>query len=198
MLQAYELGYRIKPTNNTSFEISTFINDYDSLRTFEFGALQLTALGPIIPVIAQNLGEGKTYGFEFASTWDVTSRWSLKGSYTYTELDLKNKAGSTDITLAEEKDKIPKNQFNIRSNVKITDSVEWTNTVYYVDKLPLYNIDSYLRLDTGINWKVDKGIDVSFVGQDLLDNAHPEFGPSLQSVPNQIERNLYAKITFHY
>lgn len=198
VLKAYELGYRIRPTNNTSFDLSAFINDYDNLRTFEFGAPQITAAGPIVPLISQNLGAGQTYGFELSSTWDVTSLWSLKGSYTYTDLDLHTKEGSTDITIASEKDKIPKNQFNIRSNLKITDDIEWTNTVYYVDKLPFYSVDDYLRYDMGINWHVDKGIDVSLVGQDLFNNSHQEFGPSIQSVPNLIERNIYAKITFRY
>jgi iron complex outermembrane receptor protein len=197
-LASYELGYRIRPTNDVLFDISTFINDYDKLRTFEFGAPQITAAGAFLPLVAQNLGEGQTYGFELASTWDVTPTWSLKGAYTYTYLDLRNKSGSTDITLAQEKDKVPENKFNIRSDVKITDSIELVNTVYYVDKLPLYNIDNYLRFDTGINWAVDTGIDVSFVGQNLLDNAHQEFGASVQSVPNQVERNVYAKVTFRY
>ena len=197
-LAAYELGYRIRPLSNLSFDISTYINDYDNLRTFEFGLPKLTSNGPVLPLIAQNLGKGQTYGFELASTWEVTPIWSLKGSYTYTGVDLKNKSGSNDITLAQEENKIPENQFNIRSNLKVLDNVELTNTVYYVDKLPLYNVDSYFRFDTGVNWKVDKGIDVSLVGQNLLDNSHQEFGASVQSVPNLVERNIYAKITFHY
>ena len=195
-LAAYELGYRWRIMPKLSIDTTAFYNDYNKLRTFEFDAApEVAADGNVIlPAEVRNLGKGATHGFELSSTWDVTDRWSLKGSYSYLTMDLKTKPGSSDVTLVQEKDRAPKNQFNIRSNTKITNDIEWVNTVYYVDKLPLYNIDNYLRLDTGINWKVDKGIDVSLVGQNLLDNAHPEFGDNA----NQIQRNIYAKITFRY
>lgn len=199
-LVAYELGYRWQIAPKLIIDTTGFYNSYNKLRTFEFDAApEIAANGNVIlPTEVRNLGKGNTRGFEVSSTWGVTDRWSLKGSYSYLNMDLKTKPGSADITLVQEKGKAPKNQFYIRSNTKITHDIEWVNTVYYVDKLPLYNIDSYLRLDTGLNWHVDKGIDVSFVGQNLLDNAHPEFGATLQSTQNQIERNLYAKVTFQY
>lgn len=197
-LIAYELGYRIKPTSSLSFDISGYINDYDKLRSAEFLAPEITPDGLFIPVSPSNLGQGKTYGFELASTWDVTDRWNLTGSYTYINLELETKAGSSDIVLQEEEDKIPHHQFNIRSNFKVTDDIELTNMVYYVDRLELYNVDDYVRLDTRLGWKVDNGIEVALVGQNLLDNAHQEFGSPLQDLPNQIERAFYARATFRY
>ena len=193
-LIAYELGYRIRPIDNLSFDIATFINDYNNLRTLEFG----TPSGGFLPVVAQNLGEGQAYGFELASTWDVTDRWSLKGAYTYTDLSLENDPSSTDLTLQQEEGKIPKHQFNIRSNLRMLDNVELVNIFYYVDRLPLYGIESYLRFDTGIIWKVADGVEFSLVGQNLLDTAHQEFGAPLHGQANQIERALYARVVFRY
>jgi iron complex outermembrane receptor protein len=197
-LIAYELGYRWRITPKLITDASVFYNDYNNLRTFEFGAPEVTSGGVVLPAEVKNLGKGNTQGFELATTWDVTSRWSLKGAYTYTELDLKNKPGSTDIVLAQEEGKIPKNQFNIRSNMQLTDNIEWTNTVYYVDKLPLYNVNDYVRLDTRLGWKIDNGIDLALVGQNLLENSHQEFGAPLQGVANKIGREFYAKVTFKY
>ena len=122
----------------------------------------------------------------------------MSSSYSYINLDLKTKAGSSDIALEDEENKIPHNQFNIRSNIQITDDIDLTNTIYYVDKLQLYNIKDYLRFDARIAWKADDGIDIALVGQNLLDNAHPEFGAPLQDTTNQIQRAVYAKVTFRY
>ena len=197
-LTAYELGYRIRPTAKTSVDVSGFINDYDKLRTAEFLPVQITPQGAFLPVTPGNLGEGQTYGTEVSGTWDVTTRWSLKANYTYMTLDLRNKPDSTDITLAQEKDKIPHHQFNIRSQLYLTDAIDSTTTLYYVDQVPLYNVSDYVRLDTRIGWKVDDGIDLSLVGQNLLESSHQEFGAPLQGVANKIGREFYVKATFRY
>lgn len=197
-LIAYELGYRIRPTSDTSLDIAGFYNDYDNLRTFEFFAPELSATGPILPVRARNLGEARTMGAELTGTWDITDSWSLLASYSYITMDTSTDATSGDISLAQEEDKIPHHQFNIRSQYQITDDIDMTNTLYYVDKLQLYNIDDYMRFDTRLSWKVTDGVEVALVGQNLLDNAHQEFGAPLQGGANQIERAGYARVTLRY
>lgn len=198
-LAAYEIGYRIRPVSTVTLDASAFYNDYDKLRTFEFGTPFADTAGNIIlPAEVRSLGEGNTQGFELTANWDVTDRWSLTSNYSYITMDLKTKPGSSDIVLEDEEDKIPNHQFNIRSQYYITDDIDMTNTLYYVDNLKLYNVDDYFRLDTRIGWKIQNGVELSLVGQNLLDNAHPEFGAPLHGQANEIERNLYARITLRY
>lgn len=198
-LIAYEAGYRWKLTPKFLVDASVYYNDYKNLRTFEFGAPEVTPAGDVIvPAMVNNLGEGQTYGFELASTWDVSERWSLTAGYTYITMDVNTESGSSDIVLEDEENKVPHNQFNIRSQLYITDDLDMTNTLYYVDQLPLYNIDSYLRFDTRFGYKVSPGIDLALVGQNLFSNEHQEFGAPLHGQANEIERNLYAKVTFRY
>lgn len=198
-LIAYEVGYRVRPTNSTMLDITAFYNDYDDLRTFEFQTPTLSPGGFIIvPVTARNLGEGSTYGTEISGTWDVTPQWSLTAAYSYLQLRTKISATSSDISLAEEEGKIPNHQFNLRSQYYLTDDIDITNTIYYVDKLQLYNIDDYVRFDTRIGYKVMPGVDLDLVGQNLFSSSHAEFGAPLYGLSNEIERNLYARVTFRY
>ena len=198
VLNAYEAGYRIRVTPKATIDAAAFYNVYDDLRTFELGAPFFTPDGVVLPAMVKSLGQGTTRGVELTGNWDVTARWSLQANYSYIDVDTKLKPGSSDILLIGEEQKAPKNQFNIRSQFYITDDIDMTNTVYYVDKLPYYNIDEYVRFDTRLGWKATQGVEVALVGQNLFDNGHQEFGAPLHGQNNEIERNLYAKVTFRY
>ncbi len=69
----------------------------------------------------------------------------------------------------------------------------------YVEHLPTQGIGSYVTFDVRLAWKPRNDIELSIVGQNLLDKQHPEF----QSAQNytsstEVERSLYGKITWHF
>ncbi len=195
---AYELGYRVKAAHNLTFDVASFINDYDELRTYEIGATQITPDGIVDPFTYANLGEGKTYGFEISSEWDVNSRWNVLASYSYINGHVKTKPSSTDFTLEQEETKTPQNQFSLRSQVFLPQDVRLVNILYYVDELRQFGIDDYMRFDTQVIWQPTHGVELSLVGQNLLDSTHPEFGAPLHGLPNEIERAFYGKVTLRY
>ena len=72
-------------------------------------------------------------------------------------------------------------------------------TVRYVDNLPALKINSYVELDVRLGWRPTKNLELAIVGQNLLDNQHPEFKPSFISTQTtEIERGVYGKVTLRF
>jgi iron complex outermembrane receptor protein len=59
-----------------------------------------------------------------------------------------------------------------------------------VDVAPSPNIASYFTMDVHLAWHY-KNVELSLVGQNLLDNRHPEF-------QTEIPRNIYGKVTIRF
>jgi iron complex outermembrane receptor protein len=75
----------------------------------------------------------------------------------------------------------------------------WDTSAYFVDRLNVFDIPSYTRLDTGLSWQCTKGISISLVGQNLVRNEHLEFIDTTQSALSTfVKRSAYAKFTWHF
>jgi iron complex outermembrane receptor protein len=71
--------------------------------------------------------------------------------------------------------------------------------VRYVDDLPSQDVDSYFTLDVRLGWKLDRNVELSVVGQNLLDNQHPEYKPEfIDTIPTEVERGVYGKVTWQF
>ena len=196
-LVAYELGYKVKATENLLFDATTFINKYDRLRTNELSDVNLPA-DTVLGLPFDNKAKATSQGFELAPSWLVTKYWKLKGSYTYLTMDIKTVDGSTDTLVAGQSRVSPENQFSVQSQLYLPHSVELTNSLYYVDELTNIGISSYYRFDSRIMWTVKPGVELSLIGQNLLSSRHQEFSQPLNGLPNEIERNVYGKITVRF
>lgn len=193
-LIAYELGYRIKPTSSVSFDNTVFMNDYDKLATFEPGAPD----GIFLPYYFNNLGKAHSYGFETSVNWEVTARWNLLANYSYINLVLEQDPSSLDTTFLAQEKNVPHHQFMIRSQVYLPHDVRLVNTAYYISERESAAVDAYLRLDAQVIWKATDSIELSLVGQNLLDNQHPEFSAPPDGTANEIPRAVYGRVTFRY
>lgn len=194
---AYELGHRIKLTNNLSFDSTAFINQFSKLRTNEVSFANLPA-DTSVGLPFDNKAKAISKGFELASNLSVTDNWKLKGSYTFLTMHIEPTDGSTDTTVAGQSGMSPKHQFGIQSQLYLPHSVELTNSLYYVDELPNLGISSYYRFDSRIMWTPKPGLELSLVGQNLLDDRHQEFSAPINGTTNEIERNVYGKVTVRF
>ena len=185
---AYELGWRLQPWENLSFSLATFYNVYDNIRSVEPGPPPFN-----LPITFGNGVKGKTYGVELSATYQLTSWWNLRGGYTFLKKDLSVKSGSKDMNKGSAESNDPQHQFLIQSAVDISGRVQLGTVIRYVDKLPKPRVRSYMGLDLRAAWNLSKTIELSIVGQDLLDNRHLEFIPS-SPAPREMERNVYGKI----
>ncbi len=93
----------------------------------------------------------------------------------------------------------PQHQASLRSLMQLPGNIELDLWGRFVDRLPALNIPGYFNLDTRIGWRPIKNIEVSVVGQNLLDSRRPEFTSSIvaQSA-TEVQRGAYVKLTWRY
>ena len=69
----------------------------------------------------------------------------------------------------------------------------------YVGGLSDLGIPAYVSLDLRLAWEPRKNLELSLVGQNLLDDRHPEFiSRSLNVQQTEARRGFYGKITFRF
>ena len=202
-LIAYELGYRVQLVDRLFLDIAAFYNDYDNLRTEEPGEPFLeTSPSPlhiVIPFKAENKMRGETYGIELAADWRVLDWWRLQATYTYLQMQLHLDGDSRDMRSVSAEGESPHNQVSLRSSMDLTRDLDFDLWVRYVDNLPSQDVGSYITLDARLGWKLHKDIELSVVGQNLIDSHYLQFKPEiLDTYPTEVERSVYGKITWRF
>jgi iron complex outermembrane recepter protein len=134
-LLAYELGYRVEPTKQLSFDAAAFYNVYDRNRNFVQGMprLEMDPAPPhtLIPVTIDNSIRGQTYGVELLAEWRVTGDWELIASYTLLQAHLH----PNQMTGQSLNNDNPQHQFQLRSRVSLPHNIEVNGAAYYVDEV---------------------------------------------------------------
>jgi iron complex outermembrane receptor protein len=206
-LLAYELGYRTEPLAHVSLDIATFYNVYDHLRTIRLREMGVDSPASpthfIIQYETSNDLRGYTYGAELKVSWTPLAWWRLQTSYSYLKIAMKMDNNTTDPHNEEDAEGGgPRHQFSIRSWFDIGRKVELDLSVRGADRLPSIgggNIPAYITLDARLAWKPVKYLELSLIGQNLLQNHHEEFRPELMyTLPTEVERSVYGKVTWNF
>ncbi len=205
-LIAYEMGYRVRPSEDSLLNIALFYNDYDDLRSAERVPGVVNEGGNyFVSVFPRNKGKGKAIGFELDGSIKPTKKWQLKSAYSYLKLDLDAQIGSTDTELEREQKRSPRNQFNIQSRYDISSDITFDNILYYVGGIAVSDnnsstlkIPAYFRFDTHIGWQYSSNISFDLTGQNLFDNSHTEFSGAIWTEPIKVGRTIYGKITLKF
>lgn len=203
---AYEIGYRSRISDRFTVDAALFYNRYDKLivgpepTSFSFSS------GPPLYLEARaqvaNAMDGEVYGFEVEANWDVTRWWKLRGAYTLTQIFLHN---TGDVPLRvwgeETEGKFPAHMFSLRSQWNLSDNVDLDVWLRYVDSLPSLGVPSYVTTDVRLAWRPHRNLELSLVGQNLLDSRHSEWGQQQTILPgsaNQVERALLGQISWSF
>lgn len=199
---AYELGYRNQISDTLSIDLATFYNNYKDLRTFERGTPVVeNAPSPthlLVPLPVGNKLRAETMGVEVMAEWRPAEWWKLQPSYTYLYMHLFTDR-TTDVSAGDAKGQNPAHQASIRSLMSLPHNTELDVWGRYVDRLSAINIPSYFTLDVRLGWKPTKQLELSLVGQNLLDSHRPEFQEKIISyVPTEIQRGVYGKATWRF
>jgi iron complex outermembrane receptor protein len=196
-LIAYELGYRIKPIEPLSFDVTAFYNVYNQLIEPVQGAPFFEPpAGPlVVPLTYENVSRAETYGAEVLGEWRVTGNWKLTASYSLLLEHQTPRLGY---------DTDPQNQFQIHSYIDLPHRIELDGAVYYVAQITpvagamTTTVPSYVRVDFGVTWRPVKSLELGIFGQNLADNQHSEFTSYTTAVVTQIPRSVMARITWHF
>ena len=203
-LLAYELGYRFYPHRKFSVDLALFYNEYEKLGTL------VPSESTIIPdpdpylQIFTTVGNNTTaesYGIELAVDW-LPLNW-LRLRPTYTFLSMNSESNNTSMF----KDDFPRHQCSLMSSMDLPCNLKFDLWLRFVDKLTgrnifssqITNVSSYTTFDARLSWKPSPDLELSIVGQNLLDRHHSEFVTEFFSVArSEIERSVYGKIQWSF
>ncbi len=194
-MNAYEIGYRIQPRPRLSFDFAAYYNRYDKLIIASSKTLKKTSFENrqgIVQLQLDNIMKGHVYGFEAAADWKPRDSWRLTAGYAFVRMNI---YGAGPDIHAET---TPQHTFNVRSFLNMPGNFEWDVMLYSVSRTPETRIDRYLRTDMRLGWRPVEGFDISLVGQNLFDSRHREAYDISQSTSSEIERSIYAKVTWRY
>lgn len=77
--------------------------------------------------------------------------------------------------------------------------IEFDMTARYVDGLDDLGINTYITLDARLGWRPHEDIELSIVGQNLLDEERFEYLETVHSpVSTGLERGVYGKLTWQF
>ncbi|WP_331353308.1 TonB-dependent receptor [Cellvibrio sp. UBA7671] len=200
-LTAYELGYRQQLAPAISVDVAAFHNDYDSLSTTmadpENVQLVNNGIDPphiFIPFIFTNNMQGTSEGIETAINWAVNPNLKIAANYSYLQLSLR----ALDPTQEEAEKLAPEHQAGLKIFWNINDNWTLDTTAIYVDELPASKVDSYLRLDINLGTQLSKTLRLNITGQNLTDSSHREFNKADNINAGEIERSIFAKLTWQF
>ncbi|MBD3236164.1 MAG: TonB-dependent receptor plug domain-containing protein [Candidatus Eisenbacteria bacterium] len=197
-LLAYEFGYRLVPCERMTLDLALFYNEYDQLRAGE-PATAITDSTPsyhlVIPFVANNDMEGEVYGGELAVDWDPLEWLRLRAAYSHLEMDLRTNPGSDAQPLGGEEGGSPERQLSLRAGLDLLPRIDLDFWLRHVGELPALGIDSYEELDVRLAWQAHHHLELSLVGQNLLQEQHAEFTSEITDEPIQVQRGFYLAAT---
>lgn len=199
-LIAYEVGYRLVPHERVCLDLAAFYNDYDRLRSSTLSPVTSTQPPAAYGLTTGNLLKGHTYGMEALARWQVSPGWKLEAAYSYLRMNL-DAGGQPDTFNVVElyEGSSPTKQFSLRSSMDLTTTVQFDATVRYVNKLAFLNVSGYVALDLRLAWQITPKLEVAVVGQNLLDDQHPEFATTLINSPvTEVQRSVFAQLTWRF
>jgi iron complex outermembrane recepter protein len=191
VLWAYEIGYRIQPHRRVSVDVAAFYNRYRNL----IGA-QPTVFIPgspvgILRVDPVNSHRGETYGGEAVVTFAPIDAWRLSGSYSLLLMNIRGDPASDAESLELN---APTHQVVLRSAYDFTQSTSLDAQLRYVDNV--HNVSSYVTADLRLAWRPTVNLELSLVGQNLLDDRHPEQTSTIGAPTFEVPRGFYGKVTW--
>jgi iron complex outermembrane receptor protein len=124
------------------------------------------------------------------------SWWELRASYSYLNMDLKTKPWSNDpSSVSGDEGSTPRNQVVIQSFVRPAKKLEFDPSFRYVEALPAQMTRSYETADATLGWRLTRQLQLSAVGQNLLQPHYAQFGGDPGGLV-QIRRGAYAKLVW--
>ncbi len=202
-LRAIELGYRSQLAPNLSLDVALYWNRYNELRSLVSGApvVQSSPVANVtVPSVRTNGGSASSRGVEAAVDWHPAPAWRLQLSYSHSRLDVARGDDPTANGIADIfEGNSPRYQGSMRSSHDFGTNQKLDIWLRRVGGLAVGEIPAYTTLDIRYAWQPIKGLELSLVGQNLLDPRHPEFiSDFLPAEPLEVQRGYYLKAALRF
>ncbi|MGR9045872.1 MAG: TonB-dependent receptor plug domain-containing protein, partial [Gammaproteobacteria bacterium] len=192
---SYEIGYRTTVATTLSIDVTAFYNDYDNLRSFVLGAPSFNGMAVLQPLFLENKNQAKTYGFEVASVWQMLDWWRWDANYSLLKTDM-------DLNTLAMMGASPQQRVSVRSALSFEHDVNLDLWLRYVDSHTSIGgtstVNDYVTMDVRLAWRPHQDIELALVGQNLLASHHFEYQQEILTLPTEIDRGLYGKISWAF
>jgi iron complex outermembrane receptor protein len=198
-LLAYELGYRVQPTQHVSLDVAGFYNRYRHLVSYTPHVVP--SAGPLPQLLLEmcNGMRGQTYGTELSATYASSKLWNLQGSYSLFRGEWGAGPGDRNAISTFVPGQTPRHQFQIRSGFTPWRGFDIDTSLFYVSGWTAYRVPSLTRLDTRLGWKADEHLELDFVVQNALQPRHTEFfSTGFMGNAELVKRAVFGKVTLQF
>jgi len=208
-VRTLEVGYRQQLDAALSLDLTAFLSAYQDLRSAQLASQQVILTG--IPHIEEDINpvnavQAHTRGVELSVDWRPVPGWRLQPSYSY--LHIHAATSSTDplvqFDAAGVGGSAPLQEWTLRSAWTPSSRQQWDLWLRHVGALENADesgtvIAAYTTLDARAAWRPRPALELSVVGQNLLQARHAEFVPDLlPSVTLQVQRSFYIKAKYQF
>ena len=69
---------------------------------------------------------------------------------------------------------------------------------YLANATGYYEVDSYTTCDLRLAWRAADSLELSLVGQNLLEDRHLEFVQEKFTQPTEVPRGVYGKLAYRF
>jgi len=194
-LTEYEVGYRVRATERVSIDVAMFYGDYDDLESNE-----VDGFGPPIALSLGNRFTGEAYGVEVSTVWQVRDWWRMSAWYAFMRLHLHPNGSGDAFSESNFENDYPESSAGMLNTFSVNDKLTLNAWLRYADGLPSIPTKDHLDLDLQVTWRATPNVELSIVGQNLLDQSHAEYGPStiVATQTTEVERGVYGKLTWRF
>ena len=195
-----ELGFRQRTTAQLSLDAVVFVSDYSQLVSFTTQTPQFVAPLLVVPVANGNDATARTHGFELAADWQVTPAWRIQPSYSRLFLSSPRLEDPVEATVqAWWEGRVPRHRASLRSSWTLDNHHQLDLWLKYTSQLDYPPVPAYTVLDLRYAFRLGKQAEIALVGQNLLNQRHPEFVSDYLPVqPTEIGRSLLLKGTWRF
>jgi iron complex outermembrane receptor protein len=200
-LNGSELGYRRLLGQKLYVDVAAFYNHYHDLFSEDITGEPYLVATPalaylLLPAQFRNGLLATTKGGEIAPEWRPTAYWRLRGSYSYLHMDVYKSPNSGDVGTAPGiEGSSPHHEATVQSAFDLSKALQLDLTYRYVSALPGQAVSAYSTGDARLGWRFGRQFDLSFIGQNLLQPWHFEYGGDPGPLVG-IRRSAYARLTW--
>ncbi len=196
-LWAFEIGYRVNPTDRIALDLALFYNRYDHARTIEVGTVFNETDPPpahdVVPVFITTTGDAETWGLELGADISVRPWWLVRTAYSYIDFETTNVFPSTGT------EEVPNHMVSLQNRLDLPHNLEFDTTLRYMTDIETLGIDEYVELDARLAWRPIEDFELAIVGRNLFNSQHGEYDDLVTlSIPTEVQRSVYGKITWRF
>lgn len=198
-LTAYEAGLRAQIDKDWSIDVAGYYNIYDRLSGFELVGVTPIFQPPIpfplgLTATTQfaNTGNAKTWGLEAVVKGQVAPWWKTEISYTHFDFNQPTVSpASQDGRLLFPLEGSARNSAAFTNDFDIDDNFSLRGQLRYVSELFGGLVADYLSLDGRLTYRIGTAVELSLIGENLLDKRRVEFiQPSYPTPPAFVPRSI--------